>query len=94
MGEDKKVCAYSRPAAGDAGRTGQWRVVRPVVDPEKCLPLKKKKKTCFICWLVCPDAVIKRGEGPEIDLVYCKGCGICAEECPAGAIRMEDEEEA
>ena len=27
----------------------------------------------------------------EIDLTYCKGCGICAEECPAGAIGMERE---
>jgi pyruvate ferredoxin oxidoreductase delta subunit len=23
-----------------------------------------------------------------IDLEYCKGCGICAEECPPNAIRM------
>jgi pyruvate ferredoxin oxidoreductase delta subunit len=26
------------------------------------------------------------------DLTYCKGCGICAEECPGGAIQMEKEE--
>jgi Pyruvate/2-oxoacid:ferredoxin oxidoreductase delta subunit len=25
------------------------------------------------------------------DLDYCKGCGICAEECPCGAIAMEPE---
>jgi len=28
----------------------------------------------------------------EIDLKYCKGCGICAEECARKAIRMVDEE--
>ena len=28
----------------------------------------------------------------EIDYDYCKGCGICAEECPADAIVMEREE--
>ena len=51
---------------------------------------------CDNCFGVCPDnAVIKLDEpGPyryEIDLDYCKGCGLCAEECPCGAIEMEQE---
>ena len=29
--------------------------------------------------------------GYEIDLDYCKGCGICVAECPCGAIGMEPE---
>ena len=28
----------------------------------------------------------------EIDYDYCKGCGICAAECPCGAIAMMPEE--
>ena len=28
----------------------------------------------------------------EIDYDYCKGCGICAAECPCGAIAMVPEE--
>ncbi|MHA1683533.1 MAG: 4Fe-4S binding protein, partial [Promethearchaeota archaeon] len=28
---------------------------------------------------------------PVIDLDYCKGCGICASECPHGAIEMVEE---
>jgi NADPH-dependent glutamate synthase beta subunit-like oxidoreductase len=52
---------------------------------------------CDNCFGVCPDnAVIKLDEpGPyryEIDLDFCKGCGLCAEECPCGAIEMEPEE--
>ena len=46
---------------------------------------------CDNCYGVCPDnAVVKLGPGRryEIDLDYCKGCGICAAECPCGAIDM------
>jgi NADPH-dependent glutamate synthase beta subunit-like oxidoreductase len=49
---------------------------------------------CDNCYGVCPDnAVIKLGGGPNfaIDLEYCKGCGISAAECPAGAIEMVPE---
>jgi len=49
---------------------------------------------CDNCYGVCPDnAVIKLGAGQryEIDLEYCKGCGICAAECPCGAIDMVPE---
>jgi NADPH-dependent glutamate synthase beta subunit-like oxidoreductase len=51
--------------------------------------------SCDNCYGVCPDnAVIKLGapgERYEIDLDFCKGCGICAEECPCGAIEMVPE---
>jgi 2-oxoacid:acceptor oxidoreductase delta subunit (pyruvate/2-ketoisovalerate family) len=49
---------------------------------------------CDNCYGVCPDnAVIKLGPGKrfEIDYDYCKGCGICVAECPAGAITMVPE---
>jgi 2-oxoacid:acceptor oxidoreductase delta subunit (pyruvate/2-ketoisovalerate family) len=50
---------------------------------------------CDNCYGVCPDnAVINLGPGGryEIDLDYCKGCGICAAECPCGAIDMVPEQ--
>lgn len=46
---------------------------------------------CDNCFGVCPDnAVIKLGTGKgfEFNLDYCKGCGICVTECPAGSIVM------
>ncbi len=49
---------------------------------------------CDNCYSVCPDnAVIKLGPGNRfaINYDYCKGCGLCAEECPCGAIDMVKE---
>ncbi len=46
---------------------------------------------CDNCYGVCPDnAIIKLGPGLKfkINYEYCKGCGICAQECPCGAIDM------
>lgn len=49
---------------------------------------------CDNCFGVCPDnAIIKFKPGEyEFKYDYCKGCGMCAEECPCGAISMIPEE--
>ena len=50
---------------------------------------------CDNCYGVCPDnAVIKLGPGKKFrfNYDYCKGCGICAQECPCGAIDMVGED--
>lgn len=50
---------------------------------------------CDNCYGVCPDnAVIKLGAGMKFkfNYEYCKGCGICANECPCGAIDMVSED--
>jgi 2-oxoacid:acceptor oxidoreductase delta subunit (pyruvate/2-ketoisovalerate family) len=57
--------------------------------------------SCDNCFGVCPDnAVIKlngdgngngNGDPYAFDYDYCKGCGICAAECPCGAIEMVPE---
>lgn len=75
--------AVSRPTKGSSGKTGSWRVFRPVVDKEKC-------NACGMCATFCPEAAID--EDLEVDLEYCKGCGICAHECPKNAISLEREE--
>jgi NADPH-dependent glutamate synthase beta subunit-like oxidoreductase len=46
---------------------------------------------CDRCYEVCPDrAVVKLGPGRRYHFNYdlCTGCGICAAECPCGAIQM------
>ena len=74
------------PGNSIAYETGSWRSRRPVVDATKCV-------RCLDCWIFCPDGSIILGEGSiDIDLKHCKGCGICAQECPQGAITMVEEE--
>lgn len=52
---------------------------------------------CDNCFVFCSDMAVQRD--PESDLhytilkQYCKGCGICAVECPRGCIIMEQETE-
>ena len=53
---------------------------------------------CDNCWTLCPDnAVVKTVEVASdgshylFDYDYCKGCGLCARECPCGYIVMQPE---
>ncbi len=50
---------------------------------------------CDNCFGVCPDnAVIKLGPGQRYEFNYdfCKGCGVCVNECPCGAIDLVPEQ--
>lgn len=87
------ICGESSQGIGEAGMTGEWRNSRPVIDQAKCIPAKTNKPSCFMCWLYCPEAVISKTIPVEINLDYCKGCGICVPVCPANAIAMANEEE-
>ena len=69
--------------------TGDWKTYMPVRDLEKCT-------TCLQCVLYCPEGAIRfRPEKGKIefDMSFCKGCGICANICPAKAITMKLPEE-
>jgi len=56
---------------------------KPVIDKNKCI-------NCLLCWIYCPDAsvIAENGEVKGFDYEHCKGCGICASECPVQAIKM------
>lgn len=47
--------------------------------------------SCERCAIFCPDNSVRRAgdERYEFDLDHCKGCGICAEECPSKVIDMK-----
>jgi len=61
-----------------------WCFERPVWNADKCI-------RCGACYLVCPDgAIAENAEGfYEADHRYCKGCGICKQQCWTGCISME-----
>lgn len=67
-------------------KTGSWRSRLPVWDYSRCIK-------CGICYIFCPDnAVIQRSDRYfEVDLDFCKGCGICARECYTQCITMKEE---
>ncbi|MFO7783951.1 MAG: NAD(P)-binding protein [Thermodesulfobacteriota bacterium] len=51
--------------------------------------------SCGNCYIFCPDLSIRAdpgGFGYTVDLDYCKGCGICVQECPRGAMTISFEE--
>ena len=48
--------------------------------------------TCGNCWIFCPDVSIILESRPQLDRDHCKGCGICATECPRGVVYMREKE--
>jgi len=80
------VSCISYPKEGAMGKTGSWRVFRPTLDLKKCVK-------CLRCWIFCPEGSIKRNKDDSISINYdyCKGCGVCANQCPTKAITMNRE---
>jgi pyruvate ferredoxin oxidoreductase delta subunit len=58
--------------------TSSFRVgEKPVFNPDNCI-------NCFFCWVFCPDnaIIVDQEKIIGINYDYCKGCGICENECP------------
>jgi 2-oxoacid:acceptor oxidoreductase delta subunit (pyruvate/2-ketoisovalerate family) len=90
-----------RPVLELARRTSTFEEVQHGLDETNALYEARRCLSCGNCFEcdncygVCPDnAVIKLGAGRRFrfNYDYCKGCGICAQECPCGAIAMVPEE--
>ena len=90
--------AYAETTCYTAGYLTQvnagWRNVRPVLDADACTG-------CLQCYLYCPDGAIfkvagqnKAGVSVDIDLDFCKGCGVCAAACKFDALSMAPEANA
>ncbi len=93
----------AEPALDVTNRTGLQEIVQTLPaaaithEAQRCFSCGNCL-ACDNCWTLCPDsAVLKTQETASdgshyvFDYTYCKGCGLCANECPCGYITMEPE---
>lgn len=82
--EGKTDAGLIGPGSFIENKVSGWATYRPLRDREKCV-------MCLLCWFYCPEGTIHRISNKG-DLMtnydYCKGCGVCANECPVDAIKM------
>ena len=79
-------------------RKGNFSEIVSVMDESLALQEAQRCFSCGICvgcdncYVFCPDAAVSHGDEPGkyiIDLKHCKGCGLCAEECPRFCIELK-----
>ena len=88
----ERFLASGFTAEAEAKQKGTWNQERALQEAERCLSCGTCN-LCLQCVSFCPDASIQLDEYKTtvmVDLDHCKGCGICAYECPRGIITMEE----
>ncbi len=84
-----------QPILDIARRTSTFEEVMGSLDEGNALFEARRCLSCDNCYGVCPDnAITKLGPGNRFEFKYdyCKGCAMCATECPCGAIKMVPED--
>ena len=94
--QESQVLLPERRVGHDEIETGLDRV-QAVTESRRCLSCGNCM-ACDNCWILCPDASVFKtrheatdGSHYVFDYDYCKGCGLCAKECPTGYIAMQPE---
>ncbi|MBL7192222.1 FAD-dependent oxidoreductase [bacterium] len=72
--------------------TGSYDAAMALAEAQRCMSCGVCT-SCDNCFIFCPDAAIdynlSENSKYTIDLDYCKGCGICAQECPRRCIELK-----
>jgi Pyruvate/2-oxoacid:ferredoxin oxidoreductase delta subunit len=69
---------------------GDWGTAQAAAEAARCFHCGVCT-ACDNCLVFCPDVAIRKNQTPDTyDVLdqYCKGCGICARECPRHVITM------
>ena len=80
-------------------RRGKFREIYQTMDAARALYEAQRCMSCGTCpgcdncFVFCPDAAIAYSDEPGqkyvIDIMHCKGCGLCASECPRMCVEMK-----
>jgi 2-oxoacid:acceptor oxidoreductase delta subunit (pyruvate/2-ketoisovalerate family) len=102
--EDLELAIELPPATSLGYKTGGWRIVRPVWNAAECIHCMICVAYCPDMAIPAEKSeegtvgkggrVFKGAVRRETNFDYCKGCGICAHECPTKCLSMIREEEA
>lgn len=87
------------PHLAASTRTKNFAEVKGAISQEQAISEARRCFSCGVCnfcdncRVFCPEVAISRVDGAyAIHADFCKGCGICAEECPRGVISLIEEE--
>jgi len=88
---------FSKKAASIHMRLKNFREIYPSFDREEIIGEAERCFSCGLCfdcgncYMYCPDNAVKISPATrkyEFDLDFCKGCGLCAKECPCHYIQL------
>jgi NADPH-dependent glutamate synthase beta subunit-like oxidoreductase len=88
---------FTKEAISIHTRLKNFREIYPSFDREEIIKEAERCFSCGLCfdcgncYMYCPDNAVKISATTgkyEFDLDFCKGCGLCAKECPCHYILM------
>jgi len=88
---------FSKEAVSIHTRLKSFKEIYPSFDPKDIIKEAERCLSCGLCfdcgncYMYCPDNAVKISSSTgryEFDLDFCKGCGLCAKECPCHYIQM------
>ena len=88
---------FTKEAVSIHTRLKNFREIYPSFDPKDIIKESERCLSCGLCfncgncYMYCPDNAVKISPSTgryEFDLDFCKGCGLCAKECPCHYILM------